>query len=217
MTRNEQIVELRRAGRTLAAIGAQFGVTRECIRKILERKYGDMLCSRCRLPNEQLDGDGLCAKCARLLEIVCDDSLTVAEAAVRAGEPSFTIRYLRRKFEISSPKPICSRPKYFRDGVPADVLDPQASEKALAEKYGLGRGAVYYARKTAGVTGQQRPNWKPGKPWTPEEDRVLVEMRRAGSSWREIGERLGKSVQACRVRPLNQRRFKGIEMGAWIE
>lgn len=217
ITRDHKIVELRRTGKSLREIGAQFGISYQRVRQIIERECAGELCLRCRLPDRAFDIDGLCAKCVRFVEIAGDETLTIAEAAKRAGVLYTVMQKLRHRFGVNSLKPMPTHRKFFRDGVPADVLDPMASYKALTRKYAVGRGTIAYHRKINGVTGKQRPNWSPGKRWTAEEDRILVEMRRAGAAWREIGERLGRTMTSCRVRPINQRRLKGIEMDAWIQ
>lgn len=209
--RDGRIVEMRAGGMTLAAIGLEFGVTRQRVRQIIEKACRGRLCVRCRLPDGRLDGDGLCGKCVRLLEIVADDSLACEEAGQKAGVSGAVVQQTRRKFGIRH-----QYRKHFRDGVPEDVFDPRASALALTRKYGVGKGVIQHLRKKAGLAGLQRKKLFPQKSWTTDEDRVLVEMRRAGKTWAEIGESLGRSPQACRTRQINQRR-KGIEMGAWPE
>ena len=36
--------------------------------------------------------------------------------------------------------------------------------------------------------------------WTPEETEILMDMREAGCTWAEIGEKLGRTDTACRIR-----------------
>lgn len=73
------------------------------------------------------------------------------------------------------------------------LLHEGADLPAAAEALGRTEHGV---RNRAERLGLIRSQW-PSRPWTPEEEARLQDLRETGLPWREVAKRLGRSSQAC--------------------
>lgn len=93
-----------------------------------------------------------------------------------------------------------------------DLARQDMTATEIAKKTGCSRNRVLQAvRQFAEYGAKLKPEPKktvadpdPGAgkyraKWTPEETDILMEMREAGCSWSEIGEKLGRTCNACRM------------------
>lgn len=98
--------------------------------------------------------------------------------------------------------------KKHRDARPWTPSDDSRLRHMLeAQKYGLDEiaealsrreGAIRRRIETLGI--KHRPVRNPGKWWKPEEIDTLLQMHREGSSFEEIGAKIGRTASACRGR-----------------
>lgn len=86
---------------------------------------------------------------------------------------------------------------HLREQFPAPHTKSQAEEANLPESMHSGKKARMHL---AGLRANAPEQQVASMPFTPAEDRVIVEMRKAGCSWPEIASRFNRSVGALKKR-----------------